>query len=80
MRIGFYLGNSVRVVAKAAIPVTKWASSQAASFTTEFVRGMSEQPTLVNNNIDEELKQELSSEPVQPELPLEHPEQPARQS
>tara|TARA_S200002703_G_scaffold140582_1_gene131920 strand:+ start:730 stop:1032 length:303 start_codon:yes stop_codon:yes gene_type:complete len=87
MRISYTLGRITKGVAKAALPVGKWATQQAANITSEFVRGMSEQPTAIatdesyrnavrdesNNevpsNIDDELKQELSSEPVQPELP-----------
>ncbi len=81
MRISYTLGRITKGVAKAALPVGKWATQQAANITSEFVRGMAEQPTITKvENIDEEIKQELASEPVQPELPLEHPEQPTRSS
>ena len=91
--IGYRLGRVVKSVAKAALPATKWATQQASTFASEFMRGMTETPKLAtdktieqdkadNSNVDEQLKQELSSdrEPVQLELPLEHPEQPVRES
>ena len=98
MRLGYYLGRATKSVAKATLPVAKWATQQASTFAMEFGRGMTESPTVIatdesyknavrdetNNevpsNIDNELKQELSSEPVQPELPGMNPEQPVRQS
>lgn len=98
MRLGYYLGRATKSVAKATLPVAKWATQQASTFAVEFGRGMTESPTVIatdesyknavrdetNNevpsNIDNELKQELSSEPVQPELPGMNPEQPVRQS
>ena len=98
MRLGYYLGRATKSVAKATLPVAKWATQQATTFMSEFGRGMTESPTVIatdesyknavrdetNNevpsNIDNELKQELSSEPVQPELPGMNPEQPVRQS
>ena len=80
MRISYTLGRITKGVAKAALPVGKWATQQAANITSEFVRGMSEQPTIIatdesyknavrDNSIDNEIKQELHQEPVQPELP-----------
>lgn len=88
--VGYRLGRVVKGVAKAALPATKWATQQASTFASEFMRGMTETPKLatdntieqdrVDSNVDEQLKQELSSEPVQLELPLEYPEQPVRES
>jgi len=80
MRISYTLGRITKGVAKAALPVGKWATQQAANITSEFVRGMAEQPTVIatdesyknavqDNSIDNEIKQELNQEPVQPELP-----------
>tara|TARA_Y100000817_G_C16686840_1_gene468608 strand:- start:116 stop:397 length:282 start_codon:yes stop_codon:yes gene_type:complete len=93
MRIGYHLGRFTRGAAKAVLPVSKWATQQVTTFTSEFVQGMSETPTLAtdktieqdkanNSNVDEQLKQELSSdsEPVQLELPLDDPQQPVRES
>jgi hypothetical protein len=86
MRLGYYLGRATKGVAKATLPVAKWATQQATTFALEFSQGMTEKPVSITDknyrdeNIDNEIKQELSSEPVQPELPLEHPQQPVRES
>lgn len=88
MRLGYYLGRATKSVAKATLPVAKWATQQASTFALEFGRGMTEQPTIIKHDdetyhsdkIDNEIKQELSKEPVQPELPGMNPEQPVRQS
>lgn len=70
MRISYTLGRITKGVAKAALPVGKWATQQAANITSEFVRGMAEQPTITKaEDIDTQIKQELHQEPVQPELP-----------
>ena len=79
-RFGFILGEVTRGAGKLVLPVTKSVAKMTTSFASGFAKGLVEQPTLNDNQIDEELKQELSSEPGQPELPLEHPEQSARQS
>ena len=70
MRISYTLGRITKGVAKAALPVGKWATQQAANITSEFVRGMAEKPTITKaEDIDNQIKQELHQEPVQPELP-----------
>lgn len=80
MRISYTLGRITKGVAKAALPVGKWATQQVTTITSEFVRGMAEQPTIIatdesyknavqDNSIDNEIKQELHRAPVQPELP-----------
>lgn len=84
--IAYYIGSATKGVAKATLPVVGWATKQATSFASEFTRGMMEKPVSITDenyrdeNIDNKIKQELSSEPVQPELPLEHPQQPVRES
>ena len=70
--VGYRLGRVVKGVAKAALPATKWATQQASTFASEFMRGMTETPKLatdntieqdrVDSNVDEQLKQELSSD------------------
>lgn len=94
--IAYYIGAATKSVGKATLPVVGWATKQATSFATEFTRGMMEKPVSItdesyrnavrdetNNqvptDIDNELKQAIH-EPVQPELPLEHPQQPVRES
>ncbi len=84
MRLGYYLGRATQGVAKATLPVAKWATQTASTFALEFGRGMTEQPKAIGTGDEptneQQPKQELSSEPVQPELPGMNPEQPARQS
>tara|TARA_R100000231_G_scaffold99986_1_gene74517 strand:+ start:600 stop:863 length:264 start_codon:yes stop_codon:yes gene_type:complete len=85
--IGYRLGRVVKSVAKAALPATKWATQQASTFTSEFMRGMTEQPQLhdtTNENYHpvEDLDKELA-EAIQPELTglaEATPEQPTRSS
>jgi len=84
--IAYYIGSATKGVAKATLPVVGWTTKQATSFATEFTRGMMEKPVSITDknyrdeNIDNEIKQELSSEPVQPELPGMNPQQPVRES
>lgn len=91
MRLGYYLGRATKGVAKATLPVAKWATQQASTFALEFGRGMTEQPKVIGtgdeptnenykNAVRDETNNEVPSEPVQPELPGMNPEQPARQS
>ena len=86
MRLGYYLGRATKGVAKATLPVAKWATQQASTFALEFGRGMTEQPTIIatdesyKNAVRDETNTEVPSEPVQPELPGMNPQQPARES
>tara|TARA_B100001559_G_scaffold320708_1_gene333810 strand:+ start:472 stop:744 length:273 start_codon:yes stop_codon:yes gene_type:complete len=90
MRLGYYLGRATKGVAKATLPVAKWATQTASTFALEFGRGMTEQPKVIGtgeqtdenykNAVRDETNNEVPSEPVQPELPGMNPEQPARQS
>ena len=85
MGLGYYLGRVARGATKVVLPATKWATQKATTFASDFGRGLVEQPTIITtgdeDRIDEEIRREFhEEEPVQPELPLEHPEQPVRQS
>ena len=86
MQLGYYLGRVARGATKVVLPATKWATQKVTTFASDFGRGLVEQPTIISNNydehrVDEEIRRELhEEEPVQPELPLEHPEQPVRQA
>ena len=85
MQLGYYLGRVARGATKVVLPATKWATQKVTTFASDFGRGLVEQPTIITtgdeDRIDEEIRREFhEEEPVQPELPLEHPEQPVRQS
>lgn len=96
MRLGYYLGRATKSVAKATLPVARWATQQASTFALEFGRGMVDKPISItdetyrngvrdetNNEIPDNIDNELKQaihESVQPELPGMNPQQPVRES